>query len=63
MGAVACLFENLPFVAFFIFFISALAEGTALRSTSRSRVGLVAGAFTEYSPRSLLFFLVEWQPL
>ena len=57
------LFANpFTFVAFFIFFTAALAEGNRTPfDLPEAESELVAGAFTEYSGiRSLLFFLVEW---
>jgi len=57
------LFDN-PFLfsGFFIFFVSALAEGNRTPfDLPEAESELVAGAFTEYSGlRNLLFFLVEW---
>ncbi|HZR79731.1 MAG TPA: NADH-quinone oxidoreductase subunit NuoH [Candidatus Binatia bacterium] len=57
------LFANpFAFVSFFIFYVSALAEGNRTPfDLPEAESELVAGAFTEYSGlRSLLFFLVEW---
>jgi NADH-quinone oxidoreductase subunit H len=54
--------QPFAFVAFFIFFVAALAEGNRTPfDLPEAESELVAGAFTEYSGlRSLLFFLVEW---
>jgi NADH-quinone oxidoreductase subunit H len=50
------------FVAFFIFFVSALAEGNRTPfDLPEAESELVMGAFTEYSGiRNLLFFMAEW---
>jgi NADH-quinone oxidoreductase subunit H len=57
------LFANpFVFVAFFIFFVSALAEGNRTPfDLPEAESELVMGAFTEYSGiRNLLFFMAEW---
>src|SRR5207344_2903258 len=57
------LFAN-PFTlcAFFVFFVSALAEGNRTPfDLPEAESELVMGAFTEYSGiRNLLFFMAEW---
>jgi NADH-quinone oxidoreductase subunit H len=57
------LFANpFVFVAFFVFFVSALAEGNRTPfDLPEAESELVMGAFTEYSGiRNLLFFMAEW---
>ena len=57
------LFSNpCTFIAFFVFFISALAEGNRTPfDLPEAESELVMGAFTEYSGiRNLLFFMAEW---
>ncbi|HZP41127.1 MAG TPA: NADH-quinone oxidoreductase subunit NuoH [Candidatus Binatia bacterium] len=55
-------YSPFTFVAFFVFFVSALAEGNRTPfDLPEAESELVMGAFTEYSGiRNLLFFMAEW---